>query len=449
MLITFLRKVWRRSGLKSIYVSYKFHRQISSWRRARESGRISGQGLPVIVLVPPDPLLFNASTGDMAMISVVMNYCRETWAEARFVVLTAGDVADEKVRQAGAIPCRVLDGRLSLTVAVTRIVSHEPTHCVTIGADVLDGSYDPVFSSLLLVITDMLARRGVRCVVTGFSVSAKPYPGLRAVFDEACHDIVFNLRDPVSYERFGRLSSARCAVVADVAFLLKPQKDSALVRSVGDWVDAQRAQGRRILGVNIHPLLLELVDRQNIDKVVRNLAALLIELVEKESLSLMLVEHDFRGASADAHCLAPLHNMLKPRVGEHLFFSKDRLDAKEIKAAVSMFDGVISGRMHLMIASLGVGVPVFGIEYKGKMLGLLNHVGLNAKSLTTAYEIISDPLAVRQKLSVFLEELDTTRSAVVAKGPVLKAMSSLNFAGLTNEYLNPGPSSSGGIQSAV
>lgn len=366
------------------------------------------------------------------MISAVMHFCRETWPDARFVVLTAGDVADEQVRQAGAVPCRVLDGSLSFAETMTRIVSHEPTHCVTIGADVLDGSYDPVFSALLLMITDMLARRGVKCVVTGFSVSASPYPGLGTVFNETCQDIVFNLRDPVSFKRFGRLSRARCELVADVAFLLKPQMDSVLVRGVGDWVDVQRAKGRRIVGVNVHPLVLELVDRHEIDKVVRNLAALLIELVEEASLSLMLVEHDFRGTSADAHCLGPLYDLLEPRVGEFVFLSKDRLDAKEIKAAVSKFDGVISGRMHLMIASLGGGVPVFGIEYKEKMVGLLNHVGLSAESLTTAREIISDPVAVRQKLSVFLADLDATRAAVVAKGPALKAMSSLNFAGLTN-----------------
>lgn len=302
-----------------------------------------------------------------------------------------------------------------------------PTNVFTIGADVLDGSYDPNFSLRLLALTDLAARAGALCRVTGFSFSLKPYPALAEAFASASDRIVFRLRDPRSFERFRAFCPARAELVADVAFLLKPDPLSARTGDVRRWIERRRAVGHKVIGLNFHPLLLPAVRRNELPELVARLADSVAGLLAHTPCSVVLLAHDFRGSSADHECLAPLHDLLRVTSPDQVLYADEEFAAAELKGLMGALDGVISGRMHLSIASLGMGTPVFAFSYKDKIEGLLMHFALG-ESLAVTADAVQDSSRFEQQLTHFVGELDELRRCLGERLPAVKALASRNLA---------------------
>jgi polysaccharide pyruvyl transferase WcaK-like protein len=84
----------------------------------------------------------------------------------------------------------------------------------------------------------------------------------------------------------------------------------------------------------------------------------------------LLISHDYRGADGDDTCLAPIHAALSAEMGGRLHYPTARHSAAELKAMAGLMDCVVTGRMHLAIAALGMGRPVAGLTYQDKFLGL-------------------------------------------------------------------------------
>jgi polysaccharide pyruvyl transferase WcaK-like protein len=426
-----LRYIWRRFGFKRAWQGIKFRKLLRQWNVTKASLPVRAPtASPTVLIIPSDPVLLNSSRGDDAMLTAVMTYSRARWPDVRFVVATGGDVADAQAQTIGAQACRVFGVGLSYQQILEKLIALGPTHSVTIGADVLDGSYDPLFTAQLLITTDLLARTGVVCAVTGFSFSKAPYPGLKDIYNNFAPSVTFNLRDPVSYARFQSFTTAPATLVTDVAFLLSPNKETALVLENAAWIANQKAMGRKVIGVNIHPLILEPTERHNIQRVVTNFADILIPLMKEKSVSLVFMEHDFRGESADILCLKPLQESLAAQEAPHLYWPSTHMSAAELKATCSLLDMVISSRMHLMIGAIGVGTPVFGINYKDKMEGLLQHCELDTSYLCTAKELLADKSACLKKMARFVDDEPQIRQTLQDKQPTIKAMSSKNLVNL-------------------
>ncbi|WP_028311135.1 polysaccharide pyruvyl transferase family protein [Derxia gummosa] len=422
------RQVWRKSGLKAQWKNWRLDRVIDEWQALRE--RIaappeSRRGPATLLFIPPDPLLLVSSRGDEAMICVLLREMRTHFPEARCYMLTHGSRASEVARELNARPIEVqhLD---KLATTLERCLAQGITHCVTIGADVLDGSYDPVFSAELLALTDMLARNGVRCAVNGFSFSDKPHEGLARLYDGMSRDVVFNLRDPVSFQRFQRFTGARSRLSADAAFMLEP---AALLDGIADyepWIADRKASGRTVLGINLHPLLLELEERERVPEMCAAFVRVLGQLAAIRPLAFVLLEHDFRGSSSDYHCIDRLEDALRPLLPGLVWRFPRQLRAAEIKRAVGQLDGVVTGRMHLSIATLGAGAPVFLFDYKAKMEGLLQHFELDRDMRVPARELFDEP-ATLAALDRFVQKLPLLRAQVRARLPVIKQLAHSNL----------------------
>ena len=431
MLKPALKYVWRNFGIRDKYLDVKYQSLLKEWQRDKAAPAWPRPvGEPVVLIIPPDPALLTSSKGDEAMIGVTLAHFRNQWPNVRFLVATAGDEADANARRLNTEPVRALDEQLSLRQSLALLEGRNLRACVTIGADVLDGSYSQEFSGKLLMLTGMLARRGVETIVTGFSVSERPYPKLRFLLDEFTDDVVFNLRDPVSFSRFKMLTGASANLVADVAFLLQPQHDSEAACAARQWCETQRAAGRKVIGLNLHPLLLDLKERHNIHRVVANFIQVTRAMIRRHDVSVVLLDHDFRGDSADYHCLDLVEQELREELPARVFRSPVRLSAAELKAVASYLDGIVSGRMHLMIASCGAGTPVFGIEYKGKMGGLMKHFQLDVTNLSNAAEIMDVPEVFSCKLDRFIDNLDLCRQQLLDNRAEIHRLASLNFARL-------------------
>ncbi|AJA11286.1 hypothetical protein SKP52_22180 [Sphingopyxis fribergensis] len=423
-----LKYAWRNLGIRKLVLERRFRTLELEWKAARAKVR-QYHGVPAnILIIPSDPELLTSSTGDQAMIGAIVAYWRHAIPHARINVAVANDVAAAAAQAIGLTPLRLLTSAATFEAAIEQVKACEIGTVVAMGADVLDGSYNVAFSGRQLMLLDLLARGGADSYVTGFSVSQDFHPRIARLFDALDASVRINLRDPVSFGRFQRASTAQSHLVADVAFLLDPRV-SSLTEEISGWIADQRRTGRLVLGLNCHPLLLELEDRHDLDRFLDAFVEAIADFAARRELAFLMIDHDSRGSSSDAICLRPIYDRLLRRMGaEHILYPDERLAADEIKAVVGDLDGVVSGRMHLMIAAMGAGTPVFGIDYKDKMEGLLNHFGLPTDSLCTAADFMRGDDRPAVLLTEFVDRIDAIRTHVAEAKPLVKAAARQNFA---------------------
>jgi polysaccharide pyruvyl transferase WcaK-like protein len=77
-----------------------------------------------------------------------------------------------------------------------------------------------------------------------------------------------------------------------------------------------------------------------------------------------------------------LQEMLTPDFADRIHSMPVTLDSWEIKALSGQVDLVLTGRMHLAIAALGMGTPAFCTVYQGKFEGLMQMFELEGMTIT-------------------------------------------------------------------
>jgi len=109
----------------------------------------------------------------------------------------------------------------------------------------------------------------------------------------------------------------------------------------------------------------------------------------------------------------------------HTRILTETASAAELKALAGAVDLVVSGRMHLAIGALGMGVPAGGVVYQGKFEGLYQHFDLSGLCLAP------DALASGGRLAPFLAELSDRRAdlghAIAARLAEVQALALHNF----------------------
>ncbi|AXI46693.1 hypothetical protein C1J03_12065 [Sulfitobacter sp. SK012] len=420
-----LKYVWRNFGVRQLVLENRLRKSRREWDQLKA---ICAPVAPSksILIIPSDPYALTTSVGDQAMIGSIMAYWRKKRPGHAFYFATANADADRAATGLGAQPLRMMGKDMSMPHVHGVLKSHRFATAILMGADGLDGSYDPSFSGQQLMVLDLAARLGAAGYVTGFSVSKAFDAGVQRIFADLHPSIQINLRDPLSFERFRDQTNVPARQVADVAFLLPAQTTARMEPTLG-WIAQQKASGHRVVAVNFHPLLLELSDRAQFPKLVDTFAMIHKDLAANENLSLLLLSHDQRGASSDALGLDPLFDALKSDLGARLCQPSEQLSAPEIKGLVKSLDAVVSGRMHLMIASIGAGTPVYGIDYKDKMEGLLMLLGLETTGLSTAADILENPDKVAAGIECFLDELPAEQAKIATRIDAIKALALQNF----------------------
>lgn len=157
------------------------------------------------------------------MIQGLINKLRTDRPDLVVGVVVASDQAHVRAKALGFVPITAWD--CSFDDAVRAMLAFSPELMVTIGADVMDGYYSPLTTSKLLLLSDAMARQGVRTIVSGFSFNASANPLVRDVFDELSAQLKLNVRDQTSFARFQRFTRTSARLVADAAFLLEPRAD--------------------------------------------------------------------------------------------------------------------------------------------------------------------------------------------------------------------------------
>jgi colanic acid/amylovoran biosynthesis protein len=227
-----------------------------------------------------------------------------------------------------------------------------------IGADVMDGGYNPLHSVQRWSIARSAGARGVATRILGFSWSDAPSPGARAAMQAASRHAELFARDPVSLRRLVADGAHAVRPAADVVFTMS---DGLLPQDIATWISEQRRSGRRVAAVNVSGLVAGSFDQ------VPGLVTLVREWLDHE-WSVLLVPHVWREGDDDVvQCR---------RVADHyadvdrLRLVERRLLPVEVRGVGAAVDVVVSARMHLSVMALAAGTPAVTVDTQGKVEGL-------------------------------------------------------------------------------
>lgn len=414
---------------RKLRAQYRDWKQLRGMRRAVDAYRPATRAaltLRRLVVLPSDPWTLVGAKGDEAMMQAVVARLRQQNPALEVAVVTATPQAEAA---AGALGFASLPAWLCpMDEGIRLIEAFDPDSMVVVGADVMDGYYSPVTTTRMLLMAEAAARRGVRVSILGFSFNTTPSDKVRPAFDNLSAAIAVNVRDRISLERFQRFSRAPSRLVADSAFMLLPDHAAADVRQVIEWAAQRRRAGEWVLGFNVHPMLFRAATPPQIAALIDSAVTALRRLCARKPVSLLLLSHDYRGTDGDHVCLGPIARALQPDLRSRLMYPTQAFSAAQLKALAGCTDGVVTGRMHLAIASLGMERPVAALTYQDKFQGLFAHFDYPQRFLLSP-QAAADPEQLAALMEDFFEQLPALSAKVKQWLPQVTAASALNLDG--------------------
>lgn len=297
---------------------------------------------------------------------------------------------------------------------------------LVLGTDVMDGYYGGRDSQQRIAVTEMAAQAGALTRIISFSFNNRPHPECVEMLKRLPAQVQMFGRDPLSRQRLMNSLERPVELVADVAFLLEPTPDTEKVQAVYRWADGEKAAGRIVIGMNANHILLEQVKGLTSDSLVNAYVAALQEItIRYANASFLLTPHDIRGEVSDVMLANLIYAGVSEAVRSHCMVVPTPCKPAEIKAMMAKVDFVLSGKMHLAIASLGQGVPVVCVAYQDKFEGLFQHFEMD--------DLTIDPKDVVQpgKLAAFFigkyEQREALAGQVQKRLPAVQNLARLSL----------------------
>ncbi|TRA99515.1 MULTISPECIES: polysaccharide pyruvyl transferase family protein [Rhizobium/Agrobacterium group] len=385
---------------------------------------VAGDGrLNRILIVACDPITIFGSLGDDAMITAAVQHARAKNPDVEVDVLVEGQGFNNSLHQRGFVPVDIFGKPNFIKELAEKFLARKHDCVVVVGADVMDGYYHPLVSAKLLASLDLAAAAGIKSFILGFSFNEAPHPAL-AGFYRALHPRVsLNVRDAVSLERLKNFAPVQAALVADSAFSLTSEDPD---EDTNAWIAQKRAQGYRVMGFNLHPLLFKNADQAQIETIIIRGAEALQFAIDTRPVCWLLIPHDYREKVGDEACLRAMAERMPASKADRVRYLDGKWSAAVLKGVTGQLDGVVSGRMHLAIAALGKGVPATCIAYQGKFEGLYRHFGLSTANLLSPSAFYTDD-GIKNALIDFIDQSEEIRENVGKKLPEILELSGRNF----------------------
>lgn len=357
-----------------------------------------------LLLVPPSPQ-FPGSRGDQAVLLTTRDQLVLRKFEVSIVVTDPADEEWQFLKDESVHLVRLSQAKLESYDRVT-----------IMGTDVFDGAYSRKDFEFMEKVSRKFVAQGKYAEILGVSIRPEVHPVLKKRAASLAGIARITVRDPTSFARFMEFRPLRPPVlVADPAFLLNPAEPPDDVRS---WVENQKSQGRVCIGINLNRHL-----DGDADHLATGLARTLSEL---PNAAVVLIPHDSRPIAGDLEMCGKLRDALLA-AGNRNVILLPMLSARLIKGLCAYLDCVVTGRMHLAIASLGQGIPVVGIDYNFKMKGLFGYFGLQ--------DHVIQPEKLPQALQRLVVERTEIREKIQSNLIRVRWLSARNFDAA---YVEPG-----------
>lgn len=290
---------------------------------------------------------------------------------------------------------------------------------IMIGADVLDEGYSRARSAASFWAIRTASKMGVSSRVVGFSVNGAPSTELRVRMLELANTKLF-ARDPISHERLRRAGIPNVSLAGDLAFLLQPAAWSAVAGDVQEFV---REHQGRIIGIN----LTDVVFDAHRDQVFRKFAKALVELARYDQFRFLLLPHDDQGGR---EFLRRFHEAVEHEMPGIAKLVDPLPTARQLKAIAGRCLHLFTCRLHLGIATLGMGRPITCFPYQGKFEGQFAHFGLSEDGLIRPETLPTDPAELAQLMRGRIAESDELAARIQNRLPAVRKLALKNFDGI-------------------
>lgn len=290
-----------------------------------------------------------------------------------------------------------------------------------IGADVLDGHYNPRSICARLSVLDRAARLGIEAAVLASSYNKEPEATTRAALTNLHPSVMIFGRDPESFDRMKTMLKRPIGFAGDLAFQADVNETGQETSPSLGWICTQREAGRLVLGVNINYLQLQ-----------KNPALFqpyveLVQALAGRNVAFLLVPHDFRGKTSDLYWAQKLKEALGSDAQALTWISEARTPGR-LKALLRHVDGLVSGRMHAVILASGVSTPAVALTYQNKFEGMYRLLGLHDKNLLIDPQACIDHPERLQELTLsMLENREAYRQIIADRFPGIRRLSERQF----------------------
>lgn len=369
------------------------------------------------LIIPP---AIPGSLGDAAMISASARKLRGNGMQK--VDLLYGDRwdLDEEIdKRIAAEKFFYRRSSLQQMLLIARLPKY--TELYFIGADVIDGAYNPGSVCARLSLLAEAAKLGKKATVLGASYNTRPEGRTKKALRELPDQVAICARDPISKKRMEENLDRPIRQVADLAFLLQPRAEHPETLRAMDWINKRRSAGDLVIGLNANYLHAEK------DPLIIGALKQFVSRLLKEPVSIVLIPHDTRSAVPDEKLLEIATGDVSPKDRERIY-ALPPLSPGVVRAVAPSLDFLATGRMHTAILSLSGTTPTFCFAYQDKFEGLLQFFDLaDGGLLSTPKELALDPEAVAEKFIQLLPHQASLRATISLKLPSVITLAEANF----------------------
>jgi colanic acid/amylovoran biosynthesis protein len=286
---------------------------------------------------------------------------------------------------------------------------------VDLSGDMLTEDYGPLvgFSHFLPLLQALAMKRPLAICAQSVGPFRRLAPLARWIFSRAS---LVTVREAYSLGLLEELGGVKIAAIqtADLAFMLRPSTPERVDQILA--VEGVNVGNRPLLGVSVSALLANRTNRHlegaAEDKIVI-FAEALDRVVGSRGIQVVLVSHVFGPKPSGDDRLVAERVASKMRHPVHIVRGEYR--PEEIKGIIASCDYFVGCRMHANIAALDSGIPVVGVGYSHKTLGIMADLGLedwvvgveglSADHLAATIELLIDQASeYRQQLLARLPE---------------------------------------------
>ena len=409
-----------------------FLRTVQSTKSKKNSTPNTSRTYGHVILAPSS----RGNLGDEAMLTASLGEIRNRTND-NITVLTHSDADD------WSDVCSDIN-QVSIQGYFSPLDFRKPIRCIAevfskaksfsiLGADVMDGAYSRSRTMRRIAMADLATSLDLKTQILGFSYSDKYNPETHAYLKSISSKITINARDIKSYDRLKSLSDGEVNHVADTAFLLKPAENlSETAQKAISFAEQHRLKGKKVLAFNANPLGTSMsAGAKKGSEQLNDLSDLVSKqvshiLTKDTNIVLIFIPHDPREPHNDRSLLQRTYNDQNSAFKERIFLAFDGISARDVKSICEVSDTVVTGRMHMGIASLGVETPAIFLDFQGKVQGLLDH--FQVPELSFDWELYRQPERFSEFVLSTLYKSQSYRETISSNHAKVVALSRSNFS---------------------
>lgn len=300
-----------------------------------------------------------------------------------------------------------------------------------LGADVMDGKYGASLVCRFASYCNHAIHLGIPATIVGFSFNSIPRRPAVQALSKLHPSVHVNVRDQISLKRFESTVGIPANICSDVAFLMEASSEPNSVAE--NWVKMVREKGLTPVGFNINShAFAKIIADIGLDALVEIIAAELNKTIQNSNIAYIFIPHDIKAKSGDIPILNKLESKLKSLNAAPLITIVPS-DPAMVKRITSYLDFIVTARMHLAIAGLGMGTPVISIAYQDKFEGLYQHFNLGLDGLLHPDQCVTEMLS--QKINNYAVSHSKISNNIKLQIPHVKKLAKKNVYLSTKDKL--------------